>query len=94
MKGFALNACPVMSNSFETLWTVTQQAPLSMGFPRQEYWNGLSYPPPENFPDPGIEPMSLAFLHWQAGSLPTVPQGKPMDREAWEGYLRLETAKG
>ena len=42
-----------------TLWTVARQAPPSMGFPRQEYWNGLSCPPPWYLPDPGIEPMSL-----------------------------------
>ena len=36
------------------LWTVTHQAPLPMGFSRQGYWSGLPFPPPENFPDPGI----------------------------------------
>ena len=43
---------------FATLWT-THQAPLSMGFPRQEYWSGLSFPPPGDLPDPGMEPASL-----------------------------------
>ena len=47
-----------MSNSV-TLWTVTHQAPLSMGFSRQEHWNGLPCRPPRDLPDPGIEPMSL-----------------------------------
>ena len=42
-----------------TLWTVACQAPLSMGFCRQEYWNGLPCPPPGDRPDPRIEPMSL-----------------------------------
>ena len=42
-----------------TLWTVACQAPLSMGFSRQEYWSGLPCPPLVNLPDPGIEPMSL-----------------------------------
>ena len=42
-----------------TLWTVALQAPLSMGFPRQEYWSGLPCPSPGDLPDPGIEPMSL-----------------------------------
>ena len=41
---------------FATPWTVARQAPLSMGFFRQEYWSGL--PPPWDLPDPGIEPMS------------------------------------
>ena len=40
-------------------WTVSCKAPLSMGFSRQEYWSGLPCPPPGDFPDPGIEPMSL-----------------------------------
>ena len=50
---------------FASPWTVPHQVPLSMGFPRQEYWNGLPCPLPGDFPDPGIE----ALLHWQAGSL-------------------------
>ena len=41
---------------FAIPWTVAQQAPLSMGFSRQEYWSGLPCPPPEDLPDPGIEP--------------------------------------
>ena len=45
---------------FETPWTVTHQAPLSMGFSRQEYWSRLLFPSPGDLPDPGIEPMSLA----------------------------------
>ena len=44
---------------FVTLWTVAHQAPLSMGFSRQEYWSGLLCPPPGDLPDPGIEPTSL-----------------------------------
>ena len=44
---------------FATLWTVAHQAPLSMGFPRQEYWSALPCPPPGDLPDPGIEPTSL-----------------------------------
>ena len=44
---------------FATLWTVVLQAPLTMGFPRQEYWSGLPCPLPGDLPDPGIEPMSL-----------------------------------
>ena len=42
-----------------TLWTVAHQAPLSMGFSRQEYWSGLPFPPPGDLPHPGIEPESL-----------------------------------
>ena len=47
-------------------WTVAHQAPLSMGFPRQEYWSGLPFPSPGDLPDPRIK---LA-LDWQVDSLP------------------------
>ena len=50
-----------MSNSFATPWTVAHQAPLSTGFPRQEYWNGLPCSSPGNLPHPGIEPMPPAL---------------------------------
>ena len=46
---------------FATPWTVACQVPLSVGFSRQEYWNGLPSPPPGNLPNPGIEPASLAL---------------------------------
>ena len=48
-----------------------------MGFSRQEYWSRLPFHSPGDLPDPGIEPMSLCLLHWQAGSLPLAPPGKP-----------------
>ena len=44
---------------FLKLWTLPCQAPLSMGFSRQEYWSGLPCPPPGDLPDPGTEPISL-----------------------------------
>ena len=44
----------------ETPWTVAQQAPLSMEFSRQEYWSGLSCPPPGDLPNPGMEPTTPA----------------------------------
>ena len=46
---------------FVTLWTVANQAPLSMGFPRQEYWSGLPFSPPRDLPDPEIKPTSPAL---------------------------------
>ena len=58
---------------FATPWTVAQQAPLSMGFPRQEYWSGLPCPPPGDLPNPGSEPKSPAL---QAGSLHSESPGK------------------
>ena len=59
---------------FATPWTVVHQAPLSMGFSRQEYWSGLPFPSPGDLPNPGIKPRSPAL---QADSLPSVPPGKP-----------------
>ena len=56
--------------------TVAHQAPLLMGFSRQEYWSGLPCPLPGDLPYPGIEPVSL--LHCRAGSLPLVPPDKPL----------------
>ena len=44
-----------------TAWTVAHQAPLSKGFPRQEYWSGLPFPAPGDLPDPGIKPESPAL---------------------------------
>ena len=44
---------------FVTLWAVARQAPLSMGFSRQEYWSGLPCPPPGDLHDSGLEPVSL-----------------------------------
>ena len=41
-------------------WTIARQAPLSMGFSRQEYWSGLLCPPPRDLPDPGAAPTSLS----------------------------------
>ena len=46
---------------FVTPWTVAHQAPLSMAVSRQEYWNGLPFPPPGDLPDPGVDPVSTYF---------------------------------
>ena len=51
--------CSVMSDSFATPRTIACQTPPSMGFSRQEYWNGLPCPPPGDLSNQGIEPMSL-----------------------------------
>ena len=53
------------------------QAPMSMGFPRQEYWSGLLFPPPGDLSDQGIEPESPALPALQVNTLPTEPLGKP-----------------
>ena len=59
-RDFFLFTCWVVSNSFVTPWTVAHQAPLSMGFSRQEHWSGLPCPPPGDLPNPGTEPTSPA----------------------------------
>ena len=59
---------------------ITHQAPVSMGFIRQEYWSGLPCPPPRDLPNPGIELESPVSLALQADSLPTEPSGKPHKR--------------
>ena len=59
---------------FATLWTIAFQAPLSMGFSRQEYWSVLPCPPPGDLPGPWIEPACL--LHWQVDSLNECHLGK------------------
>ena len=57
--------------------TVAHQAPLSMGFSRQEHWGGLPFHSPGDLPDPGIEPLSPAL---QVDPLPIDPQGSPDTR--------------
>ena len=64
-----MKLCPTAA-----LWTIACQAALSMGFSRQEYWNGLPFPSPGDLPDPGIEPRSPAL---RADTLPSEPPGKP-----------------
>ena len=54
---------------FATLWTVAHQAPLSMGFSRQEYWSGFPFPSPGDLSDQGIEPASPESLALQADAL-------------------------
>ena len=61
---------------FATPWTITHQAPLSVGFPRQKYWSGLPCPPSGDLPDPGIESTSLASPDLADGFFTTEPLGK------------------
>ena len=76
MKVLVAQSYPIL---YDLMDYIAHQAPLSMGFSRQEYWSGLPCLPPGDLPDPGIELMShvSCLLHWQAGSLPLVPPGKP-----------------
>ena len=57
-----------------TPWAVAHQAPLSRGFPRQEYWSGLLFIPPGDLPDSGVEPASPLLAD---GLFTTEPPGKP-----------------
>ena len=60
---------------FATPWTIAHQAPLSMGFPRQEYWSGLPFPSPGALPNSGIAPVSSALAD---GFYATVLPGRPL----------------
>ena len=62
---------------FATLWTVAHQVPLSMDFFRQEYWSGLPYPTPGNFPSSRVEPTSPVTPALQADSLAAGASGEP-----------------
>ena len=64
--------CLVVSDSLLCPWTAARQAPLSMGFLRQEYWSELPFPPSGDLPDPGIKPTPPAL---QVNSLPAEPSG-------------------
>ena len=55
-------------------WAIASQAPLSLGFSRQEYWSGLPFPPPGDLPHPGIKPMFPALA---GGFFITVSPGEP-----------------
>ena len=61
---------------FATLWTVAHQAPLSMGFPRQEYWSGLPFPSPGDLPNSRTEPASFMSAALAGRFFTTEPPGK------------------
>ena len=89
------NACELSCFScvrlWATLWTVACQAPLSMGFSRQEHWSGLPFPRPADLPDPGIEPVSPASPASSGRLSTTEPPGKPVVRggECFTYFLTL-----
>ena len=68
-------SCSAVSDSFMIPWTVAHQAPLSIGFPRQEYWSGLSCLSPGSLSNPGIKSASPASA---SGLFTTEPPGKPI----------------
>ena len=71
-----------------TLWTVACQAPLSMGFSKQEYWSGLSCPSPGNLPNPGIEPVSLTSPALAGRFLTSVPPRKSSNAD-WRTLCKI-----
>ena len=75
-----------MSDSFASPWTAVCQAPLSMGFPRQEYWSGLPFPSPGVLLDPGIELRSPAL---QADALPSEPPESFLCANGIKSFLYL-----
>ena len=70
--------CAQLLRLFATPWTAAHQAPLSMGFSRQEHWSELSFPSPGDLPDPGTELLSPASPALAGGFLTTEPPGKPL----------------
>ena len=81
-----LFSCSVVSDSFATPWTIAHQAPLSMGFSRQEYWGGLPSPPPGDLSNPEIEPASLTSPALTGGFFTTSATW-----EAWDGHIHTTT---
>ena len=85
----------VLSDSLWPPWTVADQAPLSMGFPRQESWSRLPFPPPGNLPDPGMESASpvLAgrFLTMEPPGKLSVLYDKPANVILWTVLAHYKT---
>ena len=79
----------VMSNSLWP-WTTAHQAPLSMRFPRQEYWSGLSFPSPGDLPIPGIKPVTPESSEWVGRFFTTAPPGKPLYPSSLTEQSKLE----
>ena len=75
----------VGSDFFATPWIVALQAPLSMGFPRQEYWSVLQLPTPGDLLNPGIKPISLEF--------PALAEGFFTASATWEDYIMHKLTK-
>ena len=63
--------------------TIVHQAPLSIGFPRKEYWSGLPFPSPGIFLTQGLNPR---LLHWQVDSLPLTHQGCPLNKLVFPNF--------
>ena len=84
-----LQACPSLCDPMDCS-PPGHQAPLSMGFSRQEYWSGLPCPPPGNLPHPGTEPTSPVSSALQVDSLPTLPPWKPLKESSGEYKICIQ----
>ena len=74
-KALVVQSCPTLCDPIDCS-LVAHQAPLSMGFSRQEYWSGLPFPSPGDLPDPGIKPESPESPALAGGFFTTEPCGK------------------
>ena len=79
VSGIKYSACSVVYGSPAALWAAACRAPPSMGFPRQEYWSGLLFPPAGDLPGPGIEPGSFVSPASVGGCFTTAPPQKPLN---------------
>ena len=90
--GLLLFTCQVVSKSFVTPWIVAHQPPLSMGFPRQEYWSGLPLPSPGDIPDRRME---SAYPALAGGFFTTEPPGNRISaliKETLESSLQRKNS--
>ena len=81
-----LFSCYVVSNYFTTPWTVARQAPLSMEFPRQEYWSGLPFPSLGDLPKSGIKPGSPTLQ----SELPGKPNKASITLQSWRHFMVIK----
>ena len=77
MPCLVAQSCPTLGNAI----TISCQAPLSMGFSRQEYWSGLPFPSAGDLPNPGMRPESPVSPALQAGSFPVEISEKKENNE-------------
>ena len=92
LAGYSLSSVQSLSHVrlFATPWTVAHQPPPSMGFSRQEYWSGLTFPSPGDLPSAGIEPPSLAM---EVDSLPTELQGKKLPNSSQLSCITFQSSQ-
>ena len=86
---FGMPSCFSHGWLFATPWTVTLQTSLSMRFRRQEYWSGLTFPPPGIFLTHRLSLRLFCLLHWQAHSLSLAPLPKVYSIKIWSYYHLL-----